>query len=62
MAFAKFGTVPSENALNAVIYARYSSTQQNENSYVRIVVTLAPPIPHYQNIFCLYTQTTLSAQ
>ena len=32
MAFANFGTVPSENALNAVIYARYSSTQQTENS------------------------------
>ena len=32
MAFTKFGTVPSENALNAVIYARYSSTQQTENS------------------------------
>ena len=32
MAFTKFGTVPPENALNAVIYARYSSTQQTENS------------------------------
>ncbi len=32
MAFTKFGTVPSENSLNAVIYARYSSTQQTDNS------------------------------
>lgn len=32
MPFVKSGTVPPENALNAVIYARYSSTQQTENS------------------------------
>ncbi len=32
MPFVKSGTVPQENALNAVIYARYSSTQQTENS------------------------------
>lgn len=32
MAFQKIKSVPPENALNAVIYARYSSTQQTENS------------------------------
>ena len=32
MAFQKIKSVPQENALNAVIYARYSSTQQTENS------------------------------
>lgn len=32
MPFIKSGTVPQENALNAVLYCRYSSTQQTENS------------------------------
>ena len=32
MPFVKSGTVPPENALNAVLYCRYSSTQQTENS------------------------------
>ncbi len=32
MPFVKSGTVPQENALNAVLYCRYSSTQQTENS------------------------------
>ena len=32
MAFAKQKTVPEENLMNAVIYARYSSTNQTENS------------------------------
>ena len=32
MAFQKIKSVPPENALNAVIYARYSSAQQTENS------------------------------
>jgi site-specific DNA recombinase len=32
MAFQKLKSVPAENSLNAVIYARYSSTQQTENS------------------------------
>lgn len=32
MPFVKTGTVPPENALNAVLYCRYSSTQQTENS------------------------------
>lgn len=32
MAFARPNPVPPENAMNAVIYARYSSTQQTENS------------------------------
>lgn len=32
MAFVKVGQVPEENTLNIVIYARYSSTQQTENS------------------------------
>lgn len=32
MPFVKSGAVPQENALNAVLYCRYSSTQQTENS------------------------------
>ena len=32
MAFTRTNPVPAENAMNAVIYARYSSTQQTENS------------------------------
>lgn len=32
MAFARPNPVPPENAMNAVIYARYSSAQQTENS------------------------------
>ena len=32
MAFAKIKAIPPENAMNAVIYARYSSTNQTENS------------------------------
>ncbi len=32
MAFAKVKPVPEQNAMNAVIYARYSSDKQTENS------------------------------